>query len=210
MSASLTCMRLMLLTASWSTSLLSGDCCAIDDPRLSPLEPLPDPAPPEKFGNPQQVPVYAACKQPQRYPTCILGNGFYQECYQAICQGVAHEKTNYQVHSYASDSVSVAKSSSAQILVTTIGEVCAILSQSGLVGLGTSRSVQLSCNKHCAISLVIGGCASCMPFCQLFPALSPLLMTGLLLHLIPYKCHIFCIWQFPCPWHCPKLQCPSS
>jgi len=45
---------------------------ADDVPILIPLDPLPDPAPPEFFGNPEQVSVYAIKpSKPTNYPADV-------------------------------------------------------------------------------------------------------------------------------------------
>jgi len=184
--------------------VISSRDCASRNLRLSPPEPLPDPAPPENFGNPQQMPVYAT------HHFKLASSFVYISCdpYHLASTSsalklpvkiMAHEKIYIQVHHYATDSVSVAKSRSIHFMVATIDEVCAILSQSGFVSLSTSSSVQIECYKYSAISLVIDSCASFLPFLSAFPALSPLLATGLLLHLIPIQVPYFLLLAISLP-----------
>jgi len=177
---------------------------ADDDPIHIPPEPLPDPAPPENFGNPQQMPVYATHHFKLASSLVYISCDPYHlastsSALKLPVKIMAHEKIYIQVHHYATDSVSVAKSRSIHFMVATIDEVCAILSQSGFVSLSTSSSVQIECYKYSAISLVIDSCASFLPFLSAFPALSPLLATGLLLHLIPIQVPYFLLLAISLP-----------
>jgi len=102
----------------------SGDCASAD-PILNPPEPLPDPASPEHFGNPNPVLVYAAShSEPAGIPAIIhhiLSNNMIVPSASIALkpsdQIVAHKKPHHLQVNLNTYTVSASRSSSTQSLV---------------------------------------------------------------------------------------------
>jgi len=173
----------------------SGDC-ASDDPKLSPPEQWPNPAPPENFGDPNQVFVNAACHSSK--PANNLLD------IQHVCLQMASTSSAF-ILSVKNVVLEKKDCQNYPMLATVSLQPRIVLPKAWLqllvksVPFCTSSSVQLECYKHSAINWSLMVVLAFCPSCQLFPVLSPLLVSGHLLHLIltQVQCFLYLAISLP-------------